>query len=59
MIDTFGSPLLREKYLPRLCSMELMASYCLTEPGSGSDAAALRTKAVKKGYYYNAHYLQS
>lgn len=52
MIDTFGSPLLREKYLPRLCSMELMASYCLTEPGSGSDAAALRTKAVKKGDKY-------
>lgn len=52
MIDQFGSQHLREKYLPRMCPMELMASYCLTEPGSGSDAASLRTKAVKKGNKY-------
>ena len=49
MIDRFGSEELRRKYLPRLTSMELIASYCLTEPGSGSDAAALKTKAVLDG----------
>ena len=42
MIDRFGSDDLRQRYLPRLTTMELIASYCLTEPGSGSDAAALR-----------------
>lgn len=47
MIDRFGSGALREKFLPALCSFEKVASYCLTEPGSGSDAAALRTKAVE------------
>ena len=52
MIDSFGSEDLRRKYCPRLSSMELMASYCLTEPGSGSDAAALRTKAVRDGDEY-------
>src|SRR5271170_4716768 len=41
MIDAFGSPDQREQWLPRLCSMDLLASYCLTEPDSGSDAAAL------------------
>ncbi len=45
MIDRFGSDELRSRYLPRLTTMELIASYCLTEPGSGSDAAALRTTA--------------
>jgi alkylation response protein AidB-like acyl-CoA dehydrogenase len=45
MIDSFGSPSQREQWLPRLISMETLASYCLTEPGSGSDAAALRTSA--------------
>lgn len=59
MIDNFGSQHLREKYLPRLCSMELMASYCLTEPGSGSDAASLRTKAVKKGIYFHFIFIYS
>lgn len=49
MIDRFGSEELRAKYLPRLTSMELIASYCLTEPGAGSDAASLRTRADKKG----------
>jgi len=45
MIDKFGSDALRKKYLPRALSMELVLSYCLTEPGSGSDAAALKTRA--------------
>jgi alkylation response protein AidB-like acyl-CoA dehydrogenase len=52
MIDRFGSDVLREKYLPRLTTMELIASYCLTEPGSGSDAAALRTTAIRDGDDY-------
>ena len=47
MIDKFGSSALRDKYLPRALSMETFFSYCLTEPGSGSDAAALKTKALK------------
>ena len=49
MIDVFGSEEQRQKWLPKMCSMELIASYCLTEPNSGSDAAALRTKAEKDG----------
>src|SRR4051794_8122760 len=52
MIDRFGSDALRRKYLPRLTTMELIASYCLTEPGSGSDAAALATTARKDGGDY-------
>jgi alkylation response protein AidB-like acyl-CoA dehydrogenase len=52
MIDSYGSDAQRQKWLPRLCSMELLASYCLTEPGSGSDAAALCTKAVIDGDHY-------
>ncbi len=52
MIDRFGSEELRQKYCPRLTSMELLSSYCLTEPGSGSDAAALKTKAVRDGDHY-------
>src|SRR6266571_2647902 len=46
MIDAYGSDTQRHKWLPKLCTMELIASYCLTEPGAGSDAAALRTRAV-------------
>ena len=42
MIDNFGSEEQRRKFLPPLISMEKLASYCLTEPGAGSDAAALR-----------------
>ncbi|MFB2532270.1 acyl-CoA dehydrogenase family protein [Paracoccus sp. p3-h83] len=45
MIDKFGTPEQKERWLPGLCSMEKVFSYCLTEPGSGSDAAALRTRA--------------
>jgi hypothetical protein len=52
MIDRFASDDLRHRYLPRLTTMELIASYCLTEPGSGSDAAALKTVAVKDGDDY-------
>ncbi len=52
MIDRFGSEDLRQKYLPRLTTMELIASYCLTEPGSGSDAASLRTTAAQDGDHY-------
>src|ERR1700755_1117070 len=47
MIDRFGSEAQRQAYLPRLCAMDLIASYCLTESGAGSDAAALRTRAVR------------
>lgn len=52
MIDAFGSDELRRKYLPQLCSMEQLGSYCLTEPGAGSDAAALATRAVRDGDDY-------
>ena len=49
MIDTYGTPEQRKSWIPRLATMELIASYCLTEPGAGSDAAALRTTAVLDG----------
>jgi alkylation response protein AidB-like acyl-CoA dehydrogenase len=52
MIDRYGNEEQRQKFLPKLCTMEHFASYCLTEPGSGSDAASLRTKAVKQGDHY-------
>jgi alkylation response protein AidB-like acyl-CoA dehydrogenase len=52
MIDRFGNDALRQKYIPRLASMEHLASYCLTEPGAGSDAGALRTRAVRDGDEY-------
>jgi len=47
MIDKFGSDALRETFLPRALTMEMVLSYCLTEPGSGSDAAALKTRAER------------
>jgi acyl-CoA dehydrogenase len=52
MIDTFGSAELKARYLPDLVSMHKIASYCLTEPGSGSDAAALKTSARRDGDHY-------
>jgi len=52
MIDRFGDEDLRRRYVPRLCTMELIASYCLTEPGAGSDAAALTTSARREGEAY-------
>ncbi|MFC6687698.1 acyl-CoA dehydrogenase family protein [Jhaorihella thermophila] len=55
MIDKFGSEETKRKWLPDLCSMDKVFSYCLTEPGSGSDAAALKTRAVRtnEGYVLN------
>src|SRR5918994_95097 len=52
MIDRFGSAEVKQKYLPTMVTMERMGSYCLTEPGSGSDAAALKTRAVRDGDHY-------
>ena len=52
MVDSFGTDEQRKSWVPRLASMETIASYCLTEPGAGSDAAALRTRAVRDGGDY-------
>ncbi|MBP2161533.1 MULTISPECIES: isobutyryl-CoA dehydrogenase [Asticcacaulis] len=52
MIDSFGSEDQRAHWLPQLVGMDAIASYCLTEPGSGSDAAALATRAVRDGDGY-------
>ena len=52
MIDAYGSDAQRRKWLPPLCKMESFASYCLTEPDAGSDAAALKTRAVRDGDCY-------
>ena len=52
MIDSFGDDALKAKYLPDLVSMTTIGSYCLTEPGSGSDAAALRSTARLDGDHY-------
>jgi hypothetical protein len=52
MIDRFGNDQQRRKWLPKLCTMELIASYCLTEPAAGSDAAALKTRATLDGDHY-------
>ncbi|PYQ31715.1 MAG: acyl-CoA dehydrogenase [Acidobacteria bacterium] len=48
----FGTPAQKEKYLPRLASGEMVAAFCLTEPGSGSDALAARTRATRDGDHY-------
>nr|WP_296775232.1 isobutyryl-CoA dehydrogenase [Rhodococcus sp. (in: high G+C Gram-positive bacteria)] len=52
MIDTYGNDEQRRQWIPGLCSMDQLGSYCLTEPGAGSDAAALSTKAVRDGDEY-------
>jgi len=52
MIDTYGTPEQRKDWIPRLATMDVVASYCLTEPGAGSDAGALSTRAVKQGGDY-------
>ncbi|CAN5287188.1 isobutyryl-CoA dehydrogenase [soil metagenome] len=52
MIDNFGSDSQRQKWVPRLCTMELLASYGLTEANAGSDAAAVSTRAVRDGDHY-------
>lgn len=52
MIDAFGGESVRRRFLPKLCSMEHCASYCLTEPDAGSDAASLKTSAKRDGSHY-------
>jgi alkylation response protein AidB-like acyl-CoA dehydrogenase len=52
MVDAFGSAEVRKKFLPKLCTMDHFASYCLTEPGAGSDAANLSTRARRDGDHY-------
>ena len=52
LIDAFGSDEQRRRWLPKLCAMDLLASYCLSEPGAGSDAAALATRAARDGDNY-------
>jgi alkylation response protein AidB-like acyl-CoA dehydrogenase len=52
LIDAFGSDEQRRQWLPKLCAMDLLASYCLSEPGAGSDAAALTTRATRNGDNY-------
>jgi alkylation response protein AidB-like acyl-CoA dehydrogenase len=52
VIDSFGNSAQRERFLPGLCTMDNLASYCLTEPDSGSDAASLRTRAVRQSDHY-------
>ncbi|MEO1647340.1 MAG: acyl-CoA dehydrogenase family protein [Pseudomonadota bacterium] len=52
MIDRFGNQTVKDKYLPALVTMDKIASYCLTEPSSGSDAAALKTTAKRDGDHY-------
>jgi alkylation response protein AidB-like acyl-CoA dehydrogenase len=52
MIDSFGTEEQRKVWIPRLAAMDVIASYCLTEPGAGSDASALRTRAVRHGGDY-------
>ncbi|MEU3268703.1 acyl-CoA dehydrogenase family protein [Streptomyces bacillaris] len=52
MVDQYGTDAQRARYLPELCTMEQLGSYCLTEPGAGSDAAALRTRAERDGDHY-------
>jgi alkylation response protein AidB-like acyl-CoA dehydrogenase len=57
MIDRFGTPEQRKEWVPRLAPMDAIASYCLTEPGAGSDASALSTRAVKQGSEKDADYV--
>jgi alkylation response protein AidB-like acyl-CoA dehydrogenase len=52
MVDTYGTREQRKSWVPRLASMDAIASYCLTEPGAGSDASALRTRATRDGDHY-------
>ncbi|MER7027620.1 MULTISPECIES: acyl-CoA dehydrogenase family protein [Streptomyces] len=52
MVDHYGDDAQRARWLPDLCTMAALGSYCLTEPGAGSDAAALRTRAVRDGDHY-------
>ncbi|MBM3597777.1 MAG: acyl-CoA dehydrogenase [Alphaproteobacteria bacterium] len=55
MIDRYGSEAQRRRFLPDLTAMRSFASYCLTEPGAGSDAAALQTRAERQGDHYRVN----
>ncbi|WP_030385433.1 acyl-CoA dehydrogenase family protein [Streptomyces sp. NRRL S-241] len=52
MVDRYGDPAQRRRWLPGLCTADTLGSYCLTEPGAGSDAGALRTRAERDGDHY-------
>lgn len=52
LIDHYASDALRQQWLPRMSQLEIFSSYCLTEPNAGSDAASLKTTAVKDGDFY-------
>ncbi len=52
MIDEFGTLEQKQQWIPQLANMDVMASYCLTEPESGSDAASLKTTAIKKDDHF-------
>lgn len=52
LIDTYGNETLRQTWLPKLTAMDVFSSYCLTEPSAGSDAASLKTSAVRDGDHY-------
>src|SRR5579863_5089209 len=52
MIDRYGADEQRRRLLPKMTTMEKIASYCLTEPGAGSDAASLKTRAIRNGDHY-------
>src|SRR5438876_3948686 len=52
LIDTYADEHLRTRWLPRLATMEILSSYCLTEPSAGSDAASLKTTAIREGDDY-------
>ena len=52
MVDKYGTPEQRARWVPGLCRMDKLASYCLTEPNAGSDAAALKTRARRDGDFY-------
>src|SRR3990167_3363168 len=52
LIDNYADDHLRHRWLPKLATMEIFSSYCLTEPNAGSDAASLKTTAVREGNDY-------
>jgi acyl-CoA dehydrogenase len=52
MVDTFGNEEVQGRFLPEMLTMERLASYCLTEPNSGSDAQSMKTKAEDKGDHF-------
>lgn len=52
MIDQYGSEIQRQTFVPHLCSMRWLGSYCLTEPDAGSDASNIKTTALLKDTHY-------